>query len=92
MVSQQYELLMGDSLIVAVMQAHGLTNLASNDADFDRVSWLTVLCTILTFSSLCSFGCCHAHLEIGVGEELSLLKAFQARTTRTRVSGSSAMG
>jgi hypothetical protein len=41
LVSQQYELLMGDSLIVAVMQAHGLTNLASNDADFDRVSDLT---------------------------------------------------
>jgi len=41
LVSQQYELLMGDSLIVAVMQAHGLTNLASNDADFDRVSGLT---------------------------------------------------
>ena len=41
LVSQQYELLMGDSLIVAVMQARGLTNLASNDADFDRVSGLT---------------------------------------------------
>jgi predicted nucleic acid-binding protein len=41
LVSQQYELLMGDSLIVAVMRAQGLTNLASNDADFDRVSGLT---------------------------------------------------
>jgi predicted nucleic acid-binding protein len=30
-------LLSGDSLIVAVMQSHGLTRLASNDADFDRV-------------------------------------------------------
>jgi predicted nucleic acid-binding protein len=39
--SQQYELLMGDSLIVAFMQAHGLTNIASNDRDFDRVSGLT---------------------------------------------------
>ena len=28
-------------MIVAVMQTHGLTNLASNDADFDRVSGLT---------------------------------------------------
>jgi len=28
-------------LIVAVMQANGLTNLASNDADFDRVPGLT---------------------------------------------------
>jgi predicted nucleic acid-binding protein len=39
--SQQYELLMGDSLIVAVMWAHGLFNLANNDADFDRVPGLT---------------------------------------------------
>jgi predicted nucleic acid-binding protein len=39
--SQQHELLMGDALVVAVMQAHGLTHLASNDADFDRVPWLT---------------------------------------------------
>jgi predicted nucleic acid-binding protein len=38
---QQVELLTGDALIVAVMQAHGLTHLASNDADFDRVPWLT---------------------------------------------------
>jgi predicted nucleic acid-binding protein len=41
LVSQQHELLMGDSLVVAVMQAHGLTHLASNDADFDRIPWLT---------------------------------------------------
>jgi predicted nucleic acid-binding protein len=40
LVSQQHELLMGDSLVVAVMQAHGLTHLASNDADFDRIPWL----------------------------------------------------
>ena len=39
--SQQFELLTGDALVVAVMQAHGLTHLASNDADFDRVPWLT---------------------------------------------------
>jgi predicted nucleic acid-binding protein len=39
--SQQYGLLTGDALVVAVMQAHGLTNLASNDADFDRVPGLT---------------------------------------------------
>lgn len=41
LVSQRHELLMGDSLVVAVMQAHGLTHLASNDADFDRVPGLT---------------------------------------------------
>ncbi len=38
--SQQFELLTGDALVVAVMQAHGLLHLASNDADFDRVTWL----------------------------------------------------
>ena len=41
LVSQQHEQLMGDALVVAVMQAHGLTQLASNDADFDRVPGLT---------------------------------------------------
>jgi predicted nucleic acid-binding protein len=35
--SRQHELLSGDSLIVTAMQAHGVTNLASNDTDFDRV-------------------------------------------------------
>ncbi len=29
------------ALIVAVMQSHGLTNLASSDSDFDRVAGLT---------------------------------------------------
>jgi predicted nucleic acid-binding protein len=41
LLSGRYELLIGDALIVAVMQAHGLTNIASNDADFDRVPGLT---------------------------------------------------
>ena len=40
-ISQQTGLLSNDALIVAVMQANGLTNLASNDGDFDRVSALT---------------------------------------------------
>ncbi len=40
-VSQQTGLLSNDALIVAVMQASGLTKLASNDADFDRVPSLT---------------------------------------------------
>jgi predicted nucleic acid-binding protein len=40
-VSQQTGLLSNDALIVAVMQANGLTDLASNDADFDRVPGLT---------------------------------------------------
>jgi predicted nucleic acid-binding protein len=36
-VSTQYGLLTGDALVVAVMQNHRLTNLASGDDDFDRV-------------------------------------------------------
>jgi predicted nucleic acid-binding protein len=39
--SQQAGLLSNDALVVAVMQANGLTKLASNDADFDRVPGLT---------------------------------------------------
>jgi predicted nucleic acid-binding protein len=39
--SHQHELMTGDALIVAVMQDHGITNLAGNDADFDRVPGLT---------------------------------------------------
>jgi predicted nucleic acid-binding protein len=41
MVSQQYGLLTNDAIVVAVMQAHGLTKLASHDADFDRVPGIT---------------------------------------------------
>ena len=36
-ISQQLGLLTNDALLLACMQAHGLSNLASNDADFDRV-------------------------------------------------------
>jgi predicted nucleic acid-binding protein len=36
-ISQQTGLLSSDALIVGVMQTQGLTNLASNDSDFDRV-------------------------------------------------------
>jgi predicted nucleic acid-binding protein len=39
--SQQTGLLTNDALIVAVMQANGLTKLASHDLDFDRVPGLT---------------------------------------------------
>jgi predicted nucleic acid-binding protein len=39
--SQQFELLTGDALIVATMREHSLINLASEDADFDRVPGLT---------------------------------------------------
>jgi predicted nucleic acid-binding protein len=34
-------LLSNDALIVAVMEANGLSELASSDKDFDRVPWLT---------------------------------------------------
>jgi len=35
--AQQYGLLTGDALAVAVMQSTGLTSIASNDIDFDRI-------------------------------------------------------
>jgi predicted nucleic acid-binding protein len=40
-ISQQTGLLSNDALIVALMQANGLTNLASSDSDFDRVPGIT---------------------------------------------------
>lgn len=40
-ISQQFGLLSNDALEVAVMQHYGLTNLASNDADFDRLPGIT---------------------------------------------------
>jgi predicted nucleic acid-binding protein len=40
-VSRQTGLLCNDALIVAVMRNQGLTHLASNDADFDRVPGIT---------------------------------------------------
>jgi predicted nucleic acid-binding protein len=41
-ISLQHGLLTNDAIIVASMQRHGLTNLATNDDDFDRVPGLTV--------------------------------------------------
>jgi predicted nucleic acid-binding protein len=40
-ITQQTGLLHNDALLVALMRLHGLTNLASADADFDRVAGLT---------------------------------------------------
>jgi predicted nucleic acid-binding protein len=40
-ISQQYGLLTNDALSLAVMQANGLTKIASADTDFDRVPGLT---------------------------------------------------
>jgi predicted nucleic acid-binding protein len=39
--SQQHGLLTNDALILALMQAHGLTKIASADTDFDRVPGIT---------------------------------------------------
>jgi predicted nucleic acid-binding protein len=39
-ISQQHGLLSGDALVVAIMQRNGITRLASNDSDFDRVPWI----------------------------------------------------
>jgi predicted nucleic acid-binding protein len=38
---QQVGLLTNDAIIVALMQAHGLTRIASSDTDFDRVPGIT---------------------------------------------------
>jgi predicted nucleic acid-binding protein len=38
---QQPGLLITDALTVALMQAHGLTRIASDDTDFDRVPGVT---------------------------------------------------
>ena len=39
--SRKFGLLTNDALVVVVMQDHGLTHLASNDSDFDRVPGCT---------------------------------------------------
>jgi len=41
LLSRQTGLLSDDALIAALMQTHGLSKIASNDADFDRVPGLT---------------------------------------------------
>jgi predicted nucleic acid-binding protein len=40
-ICQQTGLLINDALVIAVMQANGLTRLASHDADFDRAAGIT---------------------------------------------------
>lgn len=40
--SRNHGLLTNDSLIVALLQRHGITHLATNDDDFDRVPGITV--------------------------------------------------
>jgi predicted nucleic acid-binding protein len=41
-ISTKDHLLTGDAVIVALMRRHGITNLVTNDDDFDRVPGLTV--------------------------------------------------
>jgi predicted nucleic acid-binding protein len=41
-VSRQHGLLTNDALIIALMQSHGITHLATNDDDFDHVPGITV--------------------------------------------------
>ena len=41
MLSRQFGLLSNDALTVAIMQHHGITHLASHDADFDCVPGVT---------------------------------------------------
>ncbi len=41
-VSSRHGLLTNDAIVVALMRRHGITHLASNDDDFDRVPGLTV--------------------------------------------------
>ena len=38
--SKDFKLLSSDGVHVATMETHGLTNLASNDSDFERVDWI----------------------------------------------------
>ncbi len=41
-VAQNHHLLTNDAIIIALMQRHGITHLATNDDDFDRVPNITV--------------------------------------------------
>jgi predicted nucleic acid-binding protein len=41
-IAQSHALLTNDAMIVALMQRHGITHLATNDDDFDRVPGITV--------------------------------------------------
>ncbi len=39
---ERYGLLTNDSLVLAAAESYGITNLATRDADFEVVPWLTV--------------------------------------------------
>ena len=39
---KDYALLTNDAFHVATMKGHGITNIATNDSDFERVEWIKV--------------------------------------------------
>ena len=41
-ISRIYNLMATDAMHVSVMKKHGITNIATNDRDFERVEWLNV--------------------------------------------------
>jgi predicted nucleic acid-binding protein len=41
-ISRIYNLMATDAMHVSVMKKHGITNIATNDRDFERVEWLKV--------------------------------------------------
>lgn len=42
MLMEKYNLLPNDALHLATMKRYGITNIATNDGDFERVPWLNV--------------------------------------------------
>ena len=40
--SKKYGLLSNDAVHLATMKRHGITNIATNDGDFERVEWLNI--------------------------------------------------
>lgn len=40
--SNRYDLFISDASHLAIMKAHDLTNIATNDSDFERVEWIKV--------------------------------------------------
>ncbi|MCD6092836.1 MAG: PIN domain-containing protein [Candidatus Aenigmarchaeota archaeon] len=40
--SKEFKLLISDALHLAVMKEYNITNLASNDSDFERVGWINL--------------------------------------------------
>jgi len=41
-ISRMYNLMATDAMHVSVMKKHGITNIATNDRDFERIEWLNV--------------------------------------------------